>query len=109
MAETDLPLQVGMPCWFCGEPQTFSAVSPQSVCDGWIVQTSTPLPEARHAPFPDWREANWQGRYEAIVPLCDLHEQLIRRTGTRGRLHGPTRVRWWLSADCDDSNITAGV
>jgi hypothetical protein len=35
-------------------------------------------------------------RTRLVVPLCAAHHALLKRAGKQGRVHAPTRVRWWL-------------
>jgi hypothetical protein len=35
-------------------------------------------------------------RTRLVLPLCSLYHALLQAADAHGRIHKPTRVRWWL-------------
>jgi hypothetical protein len=89
------PLAEGAPCRFCGRSGL-----------AWFVHSSAPVEVNRPELLVD--EAGEEdgddgdagraafGQYRGVVTLCAYHERVLRAAGERGRVHGPTGVRWWL-------------
>lgn len=78
-----LPEAAGGPCRFCERPAIGLFTLRMRMPDPGPDASEYRREEARHI----WTMA---------TALCLTHKRVIEQAGERGRVHGPSRIRYWL-------------